>query len=94
MKEILEMKQIQIDCANINTKKELFMLIKKQCGFSDYMGNNLDALADVLSEPHDEMEIVFFDKAKCGIDSEWMNLLVKMLISMTNQDDKLHVEFR
>lgn len=88
------MQQIQIDCTNLENKKELFMQIKEKCNFPEYMGNNLDALADVLTERSDPMYLKFQNIEKCKISPEWMKRLEGMLCALAEQDDQLLVEFQ
>ena len=50
---------VKIDLSGINGRADLHALLKDKLGFPDYYGNNLDALADCLSDLHTRTYIVF-----------------------------------
>ncbi len=44
------MEEYVLDCRQMGSKDEIHKYLRQQLGFPDYYGNNLDALADSLSE--------------------------------------------
>lgn len=50
-------KKIVIDAKQIQSRKELFACLKEQLGAQDFIGNNLDALHDVLTEQKEPVEV-------------------------------------
>lgn len=53
------MKNITIDCNQIETKRELHECLKEAFGFPEEYGHNLDALHDYLTDIHEETELCF-----------------------------------
>lgn len=51
------MKKIVIDGDRIKNRQELFACLKRQLPSENFIGNNLDALYDVLTECAEPMEI-------------------------------------
>lgn len=51
------MKKILIDGNVIETREELFCSLKEQMGSETFVGNNLDALYDVLKEHGEPVEL-------------------------------------
>lgn len=49
---------VVIDGSNIKDKASLHVLLKQQCKFPEYYGNNLDALYDVLTDRTEPLEII------------------------------------
>jgi len=48
------MRKLTLDCSQISTKAGLHLRLNELLALPDYYGNNLDALADCLSELHQE----------------------------------------
>ena len=65
------MKRIELDFSQCTDRSEVHAYLKKQFGFPDYYGNNLDALFDVLGDIAEDLEIVFMEdeEGSCG---EWV----------------------
>lgn len=51
------MKKIVIDGDKIDSRETLFAVVKEQLQAEDFIGNNLDALHDVLSEFGEPVEL-------------------------------------
>ena len=50
---------VKIDLNGITGRADLHALLKEKLSFPEYYGNNLDALADCLSDLYSETYIVF-----------------------------------
>ncbi len=53
------MKEIIIDCKDINSRYQLHERLAEKLGFPEWYGNNLDALHDCLTDINEETEITF-----------------------------------
>lgn len=51
--------QVTIDLGSAETEKDIHALLKESLSFPDYYGYNLDALYDVLLDPHEYWDISF-----------------------------------
>ena len=54
---------ILIDLENVHTKDDLHDLLAETLHFPDYYGRNLDALFDLLTEPHEMWNMTFKNTA-------------------------------
>lgn len=65
------MRKINLDFTQCTTREDVHTYLKKQFGFPDYYGNNLDALFDVLGDVAEDIDIVFMEdeEGSCG---EWV----------------------
>ncbi|MBQ6780170.1 MAG: barstar family protein [Treponema sp.] len=72
--------QFTVDLSRVRTKTGLHRVLIKTLPFPAHYGKNLDALYDVLTEPHDEWEIRFVgtEQARTRLgdyfDSFWQTL--------------------
>lgn len=65
------MKRVNLDFEQCVSKEDVHAYLKRQFGFPDYYGNNLDALFDVLGDVAEDMDIIFVEdeEGSCG---EWV----------------------
>ena len=65
------MKRVNLDFSACKDQGEVHAYLKKQFGFPEYYGNNLDALFDVLGDISEDTDIVFLEdeEGSCG---EWV----------------------
>ena len=65
------MKRVNLDFIQCITKEDVHAYLKKQFGFPEYYGNNLDALFDVLGDVAEDVNIIFMEdeEGSCG---EWV----------------------
>ena len=52
-------RKIEIDGNDINCREDLFASLRDQLQSEDFIGNNLDALYDVLTESPEPVEVEF-----------------------------------
>ena len=65
------MKRVYLDFSQCGDKNDVHTYLKKQFGFPDHYGHNLDALYDMLGDIAEDLEIVFTEdeEGSCG---EWV----------------------
>ena len=65
------MKRVNLDFSQCATKEDVHAYLKKEFGFPEYYGNNLDALFDVLGDIAEDINIIFMEdeEGSCG---EWV----------------------
>ena len=57
-------RKIEIDGNCIGSREELFASLREQLDSEDFIGNNLDALYDVLTESPEPVEVEFRNMGK------------------------------
>lgn len=55
--------EITVDLGSVTNREELHNLLAQSLHFPEYYGRNLDALFDLLTEPHELYEICFKNTA-------------------------------
>lgn len=75
------MRKICIDGALIHSREELFDSIRSEMPDLGLIGNNLDALYDVLSESSEPLEVELrqFGELKEHLGEDYVNRLMQML---------------
>lgn len=65
------MKRIYLDFSQCKDKEDVHAYLKKQFGFPEHYGRNLDALYDMLGDITEDMDIIFTEdeEGSCG---EWV----------------------
>lgn len=67
---------VTIDLCNVKDRNELHQAIAEALHLNDDYGRNLDALYDVLTEPHELWEITFINFSNAAlILGDYMDLL-------------------
>jgi len=84
-------KYVNIDCSMIATKTDLHSVLREAIGSSDYVGNNLDALYDVLTsvkglQLNFENFSILSDKL-----GDYYDRLVKVIVAASNNNPDLKV---
>lgn len=59
------MRTIRLDFCGCGSETEVHLYLKKQFGFPEYYGENLDALYDCLTDIAEDMEIVLEEDHAC-----------------------------
>lgn len=55
------MKQIVLDCAKIEDRRQLHEALGRELAFPEWYGHNLDALHDCLTELPEEVKLILFN---------------------------------
>jgi len=83
-----------IDCANFETKADVHANLKNILGSEEYIGNNLDALYDVLTSVNYSISLSFINLAigrkKLG---QYCDMLVKVVLDAAHINKNLQTTF-
>lgn len=92
--EIFERKEILICIGHENTRDELHERLREKLGSERYIGNNLDALHDVLTSisEHTLLIITGLEGAKDALGG-YANVLERVFTDSAEQNPRLEVRF-
>ncbi len=84
------MKEIVIDCKNINSRYQLHEKLAESLGFPEWYGNNLDALHDCLTDISEKTEVVLenYSMLKENLD-KYAALFEKVITVSTEENENL-----
>lgn len=83
-----------IDCADFETKAAVHTKIKSVLGSEDYIGNNLDALYDVLTSINQNICLSFINLSICREKlGQYCDMLVKVVLDAAHGNKNLQVTF-
>ncbi len=90
------MKYIQLAIEHMGTQARLHSYLKKQLGFPDHYGKNLDALYDCLTELSEPVTVTI-PKAIEGIDEglgTYGETVVQVFREAAKRNERLHVKLK
>ena len=89
------MSKYEFDLSDCRTPEEIHRAIGEKLSLPEYYGGNLDALYDVLTDPHDPWHLVFrgLEAAKEKVGVKYMSRFEKMCRRATENSADVKIEF-
>ncbi len=89
------MKKVLIKLKNITSKEDLFNNISAKLNLPEYCGKNLDALHDVLTDIHEETELIIRESSALGevLGEKYAASFERVLLDSAEENENLSVKF-